>query len=308
MKGNFMKGNLNKIATIKETIQQWLSNPDNQQLLLRILAVSIIAWTTLYGIPELFISLYETYLGNFILLLLILIISINNYKVGIIVFMVLFIIHRVIYLSVYKEQQKQEEQKQGQEEQKKQQQGQKIQEGFTWSRDEVQDFLQLQSTVNPQIIYDVNTLKTYTSSEEMDSYMENQVWPWSDDTQEIYQELLDKNPIVRVYKTDGLNTAQKIYPEAAIQYIMKNQIETLKNNNNHYHKYHHKHHYNHHNYHNQHNHHYNHHHNNKTRHNHHNYHNQHNHHHNNKHHSHNQNKKQLPSGWGKFGYTSGLIS
>jgi membrane protein implicated in regulation of membrane protease activity len=256
MKGNSMKGNLNKIVTIKETIQQWLSNPDNQQLLLRILAVSIIAWTTLYGIPELFISLYETYLGNFILLLLILIVSINNYKLGFIVFMVLFIIHRVIYLSVYKEQTKQQ---QGQ--QQGQQQTQKIQEGFTWSHDEVEDFLQLQSTVNPQIIYDVNQLKTYTSSDEMDTYMKNQVWPWSDDTQELYQELLDKNPNVRIYKTDGLNTAQKIYPEGAIQYIMKNQIDAA---NKHKKKHHNKH--------------------------------------------HNQNKKQLPSGWGKFGYTSGLIS
>ena len=277
MKGNSMKGNLNKIVTIKETIQQWLSNPDNQQFLLRILAVSIIAWTTLYGIPELFISLYETYLGNFILLLLILIVSINNYKVGIILFMVLLIIHRVIYLSVYKEQTKQQGQQQGQ---------QKIQEGFTWSKDEVEDFLQLQSTVNPQIIYDVNQLKTYTSSDEMDTYMKNQVWPWSDDTQELYQELLDKNPNVRIYKTDGLNTAQKIYPEGAIQYIMKNQIDAAnKHKKKHHNKHHNQYHSHHHNKHHHHHHHYN---------------------QNNQNNQNNQ--QQLPSGWGRFGYTSGLIS
>ena len=98
-------------------------------------------------------------------------------------------------------------------------------ESFTWSTDDKNDFIQLQFTINPKIIYDIKTLQKYASSKDVKYLLEHGLWPWSEVTQDLYKKALDKNPFVRTYSEDGVNYARSIYNESAILYILKGQKE-----------------------------------------------------------------------------------
>ena len=98
-------------------------------------------------------------------------------------------------------------------------------EAFKWTADEKRDFIRLQFSINPKIVYDLNTLQKYASSKDVEYVFEHGMWPWSEQTKELYKKALDKNPFVRNYSKDGLNYARSIYNEYAILYILKGQQE-----------------------------------------------------------------------------------
>jgi hypothetical protein len=98
-------------------------------------------------------------------------------------------------------------------------------EPFEWSKDVERDFIELQFTLNPQIIYDLNTIQKYAPAKDVKYLLEYGLWPWSTQTQDLYKKALDKNPFVRTYSKDGLNHARSIYNESAILYILKGQQE-----------------------------------------------------------------------------------
>jgi len=98
-------------------------------------------------------------------------------------------------------------------------------ESFKWSADDERDFIELQFTINPHIVYDLNTLQKYAPAIDVKYLLKYGVWPWSKQTQELYKKALDKNPFIRIYSEDGLNYARSIYNESAILYILKGQQE-----------------------------------------------------------------------------------
>ena len=98
-------------------------------------------------------------------------------------------------------------------------------ESFTWSTEDENDFIKLQSTINPQIIYDIETLQKHAPAQDVKYLLKYGVWPWSQETQDLYKKALDKNPFVRTYSEDGLHYARSIYNESAILYILKGQQE-----------------------------------------------------------------------------------
>jgi hypothetical protein len=130
-------------------------------------------------------------------------------------------------------------------------------EGFEWSQSNIDNFIKVQKTTNPRHQYNINTLQKHVNNEEVTDYLANGKWPWSTDTQKAYEDALDRNPYVRLYKTDGLNQAQQVYNEYAIKYILDNQASPSISSTSTPHK--------------------------------------------------GISATQLPSGWGSFGYNSGLI-
>jgi hypothetical protein len=126
-------------------------------------------------------------------------------------------------------------------------------EPFKWSEDQQRDFIKLQFTINPGTVYDMNTLQKYASPKDIEYLLEYRMWPWSEQTKDLYKKALDKNPFVRIYSEDGLNNARSIYNESAILYILKGQQEAEEKSQQ------------------------------------------------------VKPRRPLPSGWGSFGYNSGLI-
>jgi len=237
-----MKTWINKLSS---KLSSKLNKSSSQEMILAITATLILVVTTAYNENVLLEAVYDTMIGKIVLLVFIIVVIIKDIYAGI----VLMVIVGVLYF--YKNKDTPAIRKLF-----------STKEGFTWSDQEKSDFTDLVKTLNPSNSYDLDVLQKYVSKDELDYFMKNNIWPWSTETQNRYKNALDINPYVRIYKDDGLNYAQKIYNEYAINYILDNQekvIECKKQNDN-----------------------------DST--------------------NNNNNKNRLPSGWGDFGYTSGLIS
>lgn len=175
-----------------------LINNENKTRLIGIFTILLLSWLILYFIPEIFISLFNTILGNLLLLTICLLTLMYNVKYGIIASIILIILYRFSHLK----------------------------EGFTWSRDSTQNFLQIQNTINRNKIFDVNLIQqNQASQEEVDYFNKNGMWPWSQNTIELYVSALNTNPYVRTYSKDSVNYARTIYNEAAILRMLSYQTK-----------------------------------------------------------------------------------
>jgi hypothetical protein len=101
-----------------------------------------------------------------------------------------------------------------------------IKEGFSWSKKSTKDFLQIQNTINHNKIFDVNLIqKTQASQEELNYFNKNGMWPWSQNTKNMYEAAQNKNPFVRIFSKDSINYTRTIYNEAAILNILSYQTK-----------------------------------------------------------------------------------
>jgi len=172
----------------------------NETKLIGLLTILILLWLVFYFIPEIFASLFTSFLGNLILLISVILVMSHNRIYGLALGVIFIIIYRSIYLT------------------KK--------EGFAWSDSSTQDFLKIQSTINKNLIFDVNLIQqTQASQEEVDYFNKNGEWPWTEATSLLYEEAVDKNPYIRNYSQDALNSAKTIYNEAAILRVLSMQTK-----------------------------------------------------------------------------------
>jgi hypothetical protein len=175
----------------------------NKTKLIGLLTILVLLWLVLYFIPEIFASLFTSLLGNLILVVIVLLVMMTNRLYGLIIGLLFIIVYRSIYLSTSKNI---------------------VKEGFDWSTKTTQDFLQIQSTINPKIIFDVNMIQqNQASQEEVDYFNKNAEWPWSEETTQLYHEAIERNPIIRNYSKDAINHTKTIYNESAILRILSTQ-------------------------------------------------------------------------------------
>jgi len=166
-----------------------------------ILTILIAFWIILYFIPELFISVFNTILGNLILIMTTILIFMNNRTYGIIAAIIFIVIYRFSHLLLVKE-------------------------GFTWTKKSELDFLRIQNTINRNTIFDVNMIQeTQASQEEVDYFNKNGIWPWSPSIIELYIESVGKNPYIRTLPEAAVNYARTVYNEAAILRILSYQTK-----------------------------------------------------------------------------------
>jgi hypothetical protein len=177
-----------------------IKNIFNQTKLIGLLTVLIVLWLIFYFIPEIFATLFTSFLGNLILLVTTILAMSYNRIYGLALGLIFIVIYRSIYLS------------------KK--------EGFAWSDSSVQDFLKIQSTINKNVIFDVNLIQqTQASQEEVDYFNMNGEWPWTPPTTLLFEEAVNKNPFIRNYSQDAINNAKKIYNEEAILRVLSTQTK-----------------------------------------------------------------------------------
>jgi hypothetical protein len=169
-----------------------LINEENKTKIIGLLTILIILWIILYFIPEILTSLLNTLLGNLILLLIAILVSIYNVKYGIATIIFLVIIYRFSRLL-------------------------KAKEGFTWTDQSTQDFLQIQKTINRQSVFDVNLIQeNQASQEELNYFLKNGNWPWSQETIDLYTKAIRANPYIRTLPEDAIRYARTVYNQAAI--------------------------------------------------------------------------------------------
>jgi hypothetical protein len=195
-----MKLILKQINNIKK-----LFNEENKTSIIGFLTILLILWIVLYLLPELFTSLFETILGNLILFTIALLVLSYNIKYGILISVGIIVLYRFGQLMINTKN---------------------VKEGFVWNPQATKDFLLLQNTINPQVIFDVNMIqKSQASPEELFYFNRYAKWPWSEKTKELYLESIKRNPYVRVSPESSLNYSMSIYNEAAMLMLLSYQTK-----------------------------------------------------------------------------------
>src|SRR6056300_425847 len=142
-----------------------------------LLTILIVLWLILYFIPEIFVSLFNTLLGNLILIISTILIFMNNRTYGLLVGMIILVLYRFSRLS-------------------REGFGLNISGNFTidektqeMKQQEMnKDFLQIQNTINRNIVFDMNIINSQASQEELEYFNKNGKWPWSQDVIKLYEE------------------------------------------------------------------------------------------------------------------------
>ena len=181
-----------------------LFNQDNKTILIGLLSVLVVLWIILYVIPNFLVSLFNTILGNLILLLSLILVSSQDIKYGVVLAIILVVLYRFSHLK----------------------------EGFTWSEESDRKFIELQNSINPRIVFDTKEIQKQASQEEVDYFLKNSMWPWSKEVEDLYKKLLEKNTYVRLNSEDAINESKTKYNQTIITEILSEQLDALQSNEN----------------------------------------------------------------------------
>jgi hypothetical protein len=106
--------------------------------------------------------------------------------------------------------------------------------GYGWGDNVVKHFLGLQSTINPQYIFNVNMLQKYISKDEVNEFLANGKWNWSDETKKQYLNYINRDPRSKdwVNPSFDMNLLQTVYSESAIKKLIGSEgCGDVKRNN-----------------------------------------------------------------------------
>ena len=182
------------------------ANDENKTMIIGLLTILIFLWLVIYLIPSFFVSLFDTFLGRIILVIIVILVGLNNYKYGLMLALILIIFTRFVDIVRTKN----------------------VKENFELSQISQNDFLHIQHTINPKIIFDMEIIKKQASQSELDYFLKNGMWPWSQDVINLYTEAINRNNFIRTYSGDSLNYARKIYNQNAILQLLS--METKEGN------------------------------------------------------------------------------
>lgn len=201
-------------------------------LYVSIVSVFIIFSLLIYLKPEFFVSIFGTLLGNIILFCLVFGLSFYHVKsavaVGLFFFMLVLVVRRStiqkitdldLGVAVKKE-------------------------GFTdatvdssttsgttngttsstttnaWPSTLVDEFVNFQKTLNPNVNYDINIVQKQATPDEVSYLFNNNKWPWSDKLQSLYKEAMAQNSFIHVDPGISMLDAQQIYNETAMKEML----------------------------------------------------------------------------------------
>jgi hypothetical protein len=187
-----------------------LNSKDNESLIIGLIFILTTCWLILYIIPEIFVNLFNTFLGKAILILFIILVSFKNLYYGMILLIIFVIIYRFLTISIESNAKS------------------KIKESFTWNQSSTNKFLEIQKTINPEIVFNTPEIQKQATQKEVDYFNQHGKWPWSEKVKKLYTESLDNNPYVRTSPEDAIKTISTIYNERAILQIISHQTKEGK--------------------------------------------------------------------------------
>ena len=169
--------------------------PKNNTIYISIISILIVFAVILYIKPNIFIFLFHTFLGIFILFCGIFLIGKFDIKLAIGIGFIFIIIYLSSIIGV--------------------------KEGFTaWPQQTIDDFLAFEKTRNPNFQYDVNIIQQQATVDEVNELLKNGKWKWSDEVKQLFMNAMMGNLLVSVDSGQSLADAQMIYNENAIKQII----------------------------------------------------------------------------------------
>ena len=209
----------------KKNINVAIFIPKNNAITVSVISLMLLFILILYLVPSLFVSLFQTLLGNLFLILIVFGVGYYHFISGIILAFGFILFYQISHLSF----------------------GQK-KEGFLdaeanvnmeldapdgatrgpWPADLVEKFLQFQKVLNPQIVYDMKVLQKQATPEEVVHLFKHNQWPWSKKVQDLYQAAIAQNLYISIDPGIALTDAQSIYNQKAVIELLSFQTKEGK--------------------------------------------------------------------------------
>ena len=209
----------------KKKINVAIFIPKNNAITVSVISLMLLFILILYLVPSLFVSLFQTLLGNLFLILIVFGVGYYHLISGIILAFGFILFYQISHLSY----------------------GQK-KEGFLdaeanvnmeldapdgaargpWPADLVEKFLQFQKVLNPDVVYDMKILQKQATPEEVDHLFKHNMWPWSKKVQDLYEAAIAQNLYISIDPGIALTDAQSIYNQKAVVELLSFQTKEGK--------------------------------------------------------------------------------
>ena len=211
--------------------------PKNNNLFIGIILVFIVFALIIYMKPQLFIFLFNTILGNCLLGLGIVLLGLFDVKWAVGLAALLVILYQTVHLSGGNRGSGSvtDNKKEGMtslssssilsdpsdpSDPSSSSERNAVYTVTTWPQQTITNFINFQKVHNPNLTFDINILQQQATAAEVQSLFENNIWPWSDDIKQMYQDAMANNWNVSVSLGSSLNTAQSIYNQTAIMELL----------------------------------------------------------------------------------------
>jgi len=190
------------ISDLQKYISKFFNN-DNRLILIGILSIVVVLWVSLFAIPGLISSLFNTVLGNIIIFCIVILISINDLNRGLLIGFILILLKRAFDFS--------------------RQESFQMYPNSEWDENIKSEFVSFQQLINPGTVFDLNIIQKQAKQEEAEYLLKNGYWPWSEETEKLYIEATNKNSMVRIFAEDDVSRVKTIYNNNAMLNLLANQ-------------------------------------------------------------------------------------
>ena len=211
----------------KKNIDIAIFIPKNNSILMaNIISLMLLFILTLYLVPTLFVSLFETLLGNLLLILIVFGVGYYHLITGVILAFGFILFYQISHLSYGA--------KEGflvQDAEANVNMELDAPDGATrgpWPADLVEKFLQFQKVLNPNIVYDMKVLQKQATPEEVVHLFKHNQWPWSKKVQQLYEAAIAQNLYISIDPGIALTDAQSIYNQKAVIELLSFQTKEGK--------------------------------------------------------------------------------
>ena len=84
-------------------------------------------------------------------------------------------------------------------------------EAFEWKQETIQKFQEYQKLANPNVFFDMKQIQEQASEEEVQTLLSTGKWEWDSSLQEMYQDNVQHNPIIKTNPQSSMEQAQTLY-------------------------------------------------------------------------------------------------
>lgn len=202
---------LRSTSSMKATSVTNVIVPKNNSLFISIIFVFLLFATIIYIKPSVFLFLFMSILGNFLLVLFVGLVGYFNVQWAIGLSAIFIILYQASHLSsgVSREPFGLLDIE-----------ADTIYTPTTWSQQTINDFLHFQKTHNPNFTFDINILQQQATPAEVQYLLENNKWPWSDEVKKMYRDAIAQSSFISVNLSSSLGEAQAIYNQTAIKELL----------------------------------------------------------------------------------------
>lgn len=85
-----------------------------------------------------------------------------------------------------------------------------------WNNNIIQKFETFIKNYNPLYRFNIDVLQKNTTEDEVKYFLKNGVWPWSQNTKNLFMEEVSKSSIINIDPLNSLNKSMEVYPQSAI--------------------------------------------------------------------------------------------